>query len=265
MCKILDTIIQEPVASILFHLDKAQFGSFACSQAQNEFETLVDSLQTEQIGQMRFRHQIAILKRHVFEKRGIKYGACPRDEVITLTGTLLNKQGACLGLTALYFALADVVSICIRPLLYEGHITTCHAGVAPPQRIEVSCRGAVLSEKITKKRHHAGSSQPLVLTKEQFVAVYLSNQAAFVFAKQGNLIKALETLNLAIDLFPTYYGAWINRASVLMLAGNSEGARDSLERVFNLNPKGRFRETANLLYEKLNGRANYFTNSTMLQ
>lgn len=265
MCKNRDTIIQGPVASILFHLDEAQFGFSVCNQAQNEFETLVDSLQTEQIGQMRFRHQIALLKKHVFEKRGIKYGSYPRDEVITLTGTLLNKQGACLGLTALYFALADVISICIRPLLYEGHITACHAGVVPPQRIEVSCRGAVLSEKITKKRYHAGSAQPLVLTKEQFVAVYLSNQAVFVFAKQGNLVKALETLNLAVDLFPTYSGALINRASVLTLVGNSEGARDSLEQAFSLNPRGRFRDTAELLYEKLNGQHHFFADSQMLQ
>lgn len=235
------------VVDILFHIDQGQFGAEVCRRARDHFEGLVTRLLVSRAGTRQGRISAAALDRLLFRREQYRYEREPRREVITLTATLERKKGACLGLTALYYALADRLSVPIRPIIYEGHIAACWTATNPPQHIEVSRRGMRVPHRTAQRLYRASPGYPIVLAKMQFIAVYLSNYAAFALMPQGRLLEAIGLLDLAVELFPAYTGAWINRSSLLLLLDDRRRARESIGHAAGLRPGSRFYEAAHTL------------------
>ncbi len=249
----IQQIDRSDLGELLFEIDEAQFCRQICSSARHRLRRLTARVRGVVAEQRGLARQIKAMNHVLFHREGFRYGRHPREEVITLTGTLHRGQGSCLGLTAVYYILAQAAGLAVYPLMYEGHMAVCHTATNPPRHIEVSRKGAVLPARVMVKLLDLSNGQSVVLDQHRFLAVYLSNQAAFVLAKRGRVEEALTVLDWSIELFPEYAGAWINRASILLGLGEKEYARASADRALSLSIAGHFKETADEIRAVLGG------------
>jgi regulator of sirC expression with transglutaminase-like and TPR domain len=249
------------LAETLFAVDEEGFGRDARCLAQRRFERLIDTLQADQVRSMPAFRQLAAVSALLFGAERFRYQREPRHEVITLTGTLLRNRGACLGLTSLYFSLADALGLPARPRLYDGHVTICHTGLRPPRDISLGCKTPLYSPPVPRNALSAASGKPRILTRREFVGLYLSNSAVFVQLRNGQALKALDSLDAGSRCFPRYPGVWINRAAVLLSLGDTKTASVSLERALRLDPGPVYARAARHLQEHLERRRAISTSS----
>jgi tetratricopeptide (TPR) repeat protein len=147
-------------------------------------------------------------------------------------------------------AVADLVGVPVRPKLYEGHIAVCLEVQGHSFPIEISRGGAILVGRVADKMY-SGKGKGRVLTNAQLLAVNMSNQAAFVYAPQGEYKTAYSLLKCALEYFPEYIAAWINLAALFIRLDELDEAVDSLERVMNLSPSGPYLKHALAMREHI--------------
>ena len=164
----------------------------------------------------------------------------PTAERFTLTQTLLRRGGCCLGRTSVYVCAGAVLGLPVRPILFEGHVASAYTTIDAMRYIEPS-RGERVSR--CASRPTARGESPTggeLLADAEFLALHLSSRAAFVFAPNGRLEDAVALLDAALELYPGYLGAWINRAAVLLEMGERGLAGQSLRRAMSLCPGRRY-------------------------
>jgi regulator of sirC expression with transglutaminase-like and TPR domain len=227
------------LADAIFQLELSQFSDVRVHDARSEFKRLARCLAA--LGFQRYgpRAQAALLSQVLYRREGFRYGRGDSAELFTLTGTLSNRTGSCLGLTTLYVCLSRAIASPLRPILFEGHIAVGHCAVDPPLHIETSERGNALPDRWVR-RMHGPPTQPSPLTDQEFLAVHLSNRAAFVLVPLGHLEEALCLVDAALELFPNYMSGLINRAVLALELGDEASAEQSLARAAKLGPQCRY-------------------------
>ena len=214
-----------------------QFSGDDIHQASQRIDHLVESLRNLNTKQRSFQHQIRSLNRVLFREHGLRFRASDPSRDFTLSGTLLDGRGNCLGLTTVYMAVADRVEIPVRPMLYEGHVAICFEVDGQFYPIEVSRGGAILQGRLADMMY-SGKGMGQVLTNTQLLAVHMSNQAAFIYVPQDDFESAQSLLECAVDSFPEYTAAWINLAALFIRINEPDMAVTSLDRVLELSPSG---------------------------
>lgn len=193
--------------------------------------------------------QTAELSHFLFHSEGFRFSPHKSHSSFQITSLINTKCGNCLGLTTLYVLLAQRLCLAISPLLFEGHITAYTEDGSTTRVVELSRGGLLLSERLVKLLF--GDSIGRQLSFRELFAVHLSNSAALVVAPTGNNHAALEKLNLAIDLFPEYLSARINRTALLMRMGDREEAASELQQVLRLPSGTRYHTIINYLCDEL--------------
>ena len=233
--------------SQLFHEERHQFGS-GCNVAVE----CLDGLAAKCHRRIRSRQPADVLKivlSVLFREERFRFGYGNAAECFSLTSTLLNKRGNCLGLTTLLVGLGSRFDLPLKPLLLEGHVCACLIEAHERVVVETSRGGALLTERLAKRLH--GESSGRLLSDEELLAVHLSNRAAFVLIPHGEKVEALRKLDQALELFPDYVGGRINRTTLLVQMGQVEEAAAELERVFRLEPGPRYQRVAKNLLGQL--------------
>ncbi len=192
------------------------------------------------------------LGRFLFGERRYAWRHRAAAEDFTLTGILLNQGGNCLGLTTLYCAVAGSCGLPVAPLLFEAHVAPCLCDGARRRLVDDVRRGALWPDRLAELRY-GPLSEARLLDPTELRAVHLSNRGAFVLAPSGERREALRELDEAVDLFPDYCGARINRATVFFELGLVDEARHELERIFALAPKAGYRRAALQLLSRVRG------------
>ncbi len=207
----------------------------AMDEARETLTGLVYAVKARVRGGQEPLHQARQFQSVVFGESGFALSSDNPCTDFTLTGTLCRRRGSCLGLTTVYACIAAALRLPMVPLLFDYHVAVAHAGISPPLHIELTRRGMVFRADGFSSQFGLtfGASNGL-LTDGQFLAVHLSNRAAFVLAPGGRLGDACSALDGAIELFPEYKAAWINKSIVLLALGQIQFARKCMDRAASL-------------------------------
>ncbi|NQT12608.1 MAG: tetratricopeptide repeat protein [Planctomycetes bacterium] len=224
------------MADTLFALESPQFGRDLCRDVRRLLSELTKAAQGCGLLRRPPRAQALGISRMLFREHEFRFRQEKKGERFTLCGTLLDRGGSCLGLTTVYVCLGEALGLPLRPILFESHIAVGHCGASPPLHIETTRHGAVLAKRWVDRLYGSPTLPDTVLTREQFLAVHLSNRAAFVLAQEGRLREALDLADTSVELFPTYTAAWINRAAILLQLDDLPAAEASLARAVELEP-----------------------------
>jgi len=232
----------------LFSLESTQFAEERLRKARATLDDLIARLANS--GLHGSRSPAVFLARFLSRQEGFTYRCDDPVESFTLVGTLSNRAGSCLGLTTLYVCLGETLNLRLRPILFERHIGVGLRGDTRTLHLETSKGAGILPERWVH-RLYGPPLRPFPLSAPQFLAVHLSNRAASVLAPKGALEDALYLVDAALELYPDYLAAWINRAAILLELEDWSAATDSLDRAISLGPHDCYRGMIELLMERL--------------
>jgi tetratricopeptide (TPR) repeat protein len=161
----------------------------------------------------------------------------PEWECFTLSGTIINRSGSCLGLTTLHIALGEMVGFPMMSALFEGHIVPVYRDGEVPIFIETTRRSSTMYEHSIQQLH----GKPIkILSHDEFLAVHLSNRASLIYARVGLMDDAIFLIDSALEIFPDYTAGWINRAAIMKKLENNKEMRRSLDMAKSLKPGIRY-------------------------
>lgn len=205
--------------------------------AKKNLDRIADSL-SKQSRFFRWEKEVVFRCQRELQKHGINpcFDVCGAESKFTLTHTLMEGDGNCLGLTTLYIAIGEILNLPFCPVLYEGHVAVVLMKSLPFFFDPTHSNAPVCTEwayKLKTDRHQ-------ILTTGEFVAVHLSNQSKIFFLRHGLMDDAVFLIDSALELFPDYTAGWINRAALMKKLDNTKEMRRSLDKAKSLNPGCRY-------------------------
>jgi regulator of sirC expression with transglutaminase-like and TPR domain len=236
----------------IFALESTVFAPEKITESRRILDQLISMLEPRLISCDTPLQQAGQFKRVIFGDFGFWTRAEAAEKNFTLTSTLFHRGGTCIGLTTVYVCIAEALGLPFRPRLFEDHIAVGHRVASPPMHIETTRRGNFLTPNVSLSWYGPPiGTRDGLLTNEQFLAVHLSSYSAFVLAEEGRLKDALFMLDRAIELFPQYTAAWVNRAVISMKLGDAKIAEKSLKHVLSLEPGPHYQKVVRSLMEHL--------------
>jgi tetratricopeptide (TPR) repeat protein len=226
----------------ILSLEQFQFEAKRFHHACNALENLTSGFYNLVIGEKNISafETARSFRRYLSTLSGFYTATQPEWECFTLCGTLINRAGSCLGLTTLHIALGEKAGFSMRSALFEGHIVPVYMNGDIPIFIETTKKSSVMYERSIRQLH----GNPIkILSKEEFLAVHLSNRAALVYARVGFMDDAIFLIDSALEIFPDYTAGWINRAVVMKKLDNVKEMQRSLDKAKSLNPGIRYSKT----------------------
>lgn len=185
---------------------------------------------------------VAALNRVVFENLALKPSQDLHDPCNLLPSAVLQrKQGYCVGVAAVYLALAQELDLPIFAVSTPSHvflryddgttrinIETTQMGVAKPD--EAYVREGKIPERSIRKRIFLRN-----LSTDDFLAqVY--NNLGVVYSERKDYAAAEREYQAALDLDRYLPAAWYNLGNDLLAMGNYRGAVKSFTRSLGLYP-----------------------------
>jgi tetratricopeptide (TPR) repeat protein len=180
--------------------------------------------------------QLYCFKHVLFDQEGFCSGNGKPWSDFTLSGTIYNRSGSCLGLTTVYFALSELLNLPLKPVLFEGHVAIVYSD-------NDSCEIYVETQSGNIVNHpfiYLGMKIIRILSSEEFLAVHLSNSATQCYARAGLLDDAVFLIDSALELFPDYTAGWINRAVMMKKLNRIDEMNRSLDMAKSLHPGPRY-------------------------
>lgn len=173
--------------------------------------------------------RIAALNAFLFDSLRIE----PLTDDTTLASSLpsrvlADRRGSCLGLVLLALALGESAELPLSPVFLPGHILVRWKG----RNIETLRRGLARSDSFYRETFDLAQRPWYSLADAQpdhALAALVFNLANHHRA-QGRLEAALEEYRLVLDRLPGYPEALGNQGAALLLSGQREAARESLEK-----------------------------------
>ena len=245
--------IPESLSGLMFQLEAKELDAENHRRAVAAWEALLsegEALLAD--GDSGVSPRVRALSRVIFRNQG--YRTCMHcGRQFTLCGTLLNNGGSCLGLTTLYCCLGRALHVPVHPLLYEDHIAVSLEATSPRVHVEMTRRGAILSPHFQKMLYGNPVTYWPLLDDEQFLAVHLSSRAAYTLIPIQFYDDALYCLDAALELYPEYLAAHINRAVVFWEMDRRDKAMEALELAKTFAPQERYQQRIDSLQERING------------
>jgi len=169
---------------------------------------------------------------------------------IIIANFMLNKvvdsmKGNCLGLSTLYWSLAERLNLPLQAIVIPQHVFLIYDNGRNSRFIEATSRGAEVSreEYIKKTRSLVGDTIPKYnigdeikfrhVSKQQFIGLMLYNRGVYYLKKSKNS-DALSDFNWTLILDPENNEAYKNRGGIYLQQGNFSEARDDFKKVLEL-------------------------------
>jgi tetratricopeptide (TPR) repeat protein len=231
-------IFPELIKSLLlleqFQFEEERFNSACCS-----LEILAKGFHNWSLDRQNMSsfETAKLFRRYLSSLSGFYTAIQPEWECFTLSGTIINRSGSCLGLTTLHIALGEMVGFPMRSALFEGHIVPVYMDGNIPIFIETTRCSSVMYEYSIWQLH----GKPIkILSDEEFLAVHISNRASLVYARIGLMDDAIFLIDSALEIFPDYTAGWINRAVIMKKIDNVKEMQRSLDMAKSLKPGLRY-------------------------
>ena len=231
------------LTEMLLGLDGEIYDAHAVSHTREILEAAAISLAASGANEDPGR-TVGAFSRVVFGDLRIERSQGQMGDDFSLTATLKERRASCLGITLIYLALADRLGVPMGGVLYDQHIAIRHFPPSGPVDLEPAWRGRAISRIEVAKLYPTAALRGYgaCLEPMQIRAILLANRAAFVHARRRHYDRALADLDLAIDLFPEYATAWVNRAVILVALDQAADAQATLAHAEERAPGPRTRE-----------------------
>jgi regulator of sirC expression with transglutaminase-like and TPR domain len=157
-------------------------------------------------------------------------------ENLYLDRVLERRRGYCVSLGLLGLAVAERLGLPLRGVRAPFHYWLRLDG----ENIETTDGGQAHGDGHYLRRFPAAALSDAYLhpvAPRTIFAEVLSNRGALAY-RDGDLERALRSLDLALEVDASLPFAWHNRAVVRRAVGDGEGALDDLERAIELDPGG---------------------------
>jgi tetratricopeptide (TPR) repeat protein len=132
------------------------------------------------------------------------YDRVPGDPENFLLGSVLSrKQGNCLGLSMLYLALAEKLSVPFRGVCLPSHCFVRYEGKGGARNVEFALRGEPWPDERYRREFRVGAGRPYLrsLSGPEMLGVFLKSLGA-AYSKRGREEDALRLYDEAVRLFP---------------------------------------------------------------
>ncbi|MES1205988.1 MAG: transglutaminase family protein, partial [Pseudomonadota bacterium] len=158
--------------------------------------------------------------------------------VMALPDVLANRKGSCVGLGALYLAIAERLGVPLEGVLVPGHFFVRAPG-ATPRNAELLRRGEALPDAWYVAKY--GPWEPAAtaylrgLSAAEVVAVHWFN-AGNQWKRTGDLPAAARAYALATKSFPAFPEAAASLGATRQAQGDLAGARDAYQAAARARP-----------------------------
>lgn len=142
--------------------------------------------------------------RVILKEERFSYDRVPGDPENFLLGSVLSrKQGNCLGLSMLYLALAEKLSVPFRGVCLPSHCFVRYEGKGGARNVEFALRGERWPDDRYRSEFRIGAGRPYLqsLSGAEMLGVFLKSLGA-AYSKKGREEDALRLYDEAVRLFP---------------------------------------------------------------
>lgn len=142
--------------------------------------------------------------RVLLREEGFAYDGAAGDPENFLLGSVLSrKKGNCLGLSMLYLALAERLSVPFRGVCVPTHCFVRYEGKDGARNVEFASRGEYWGDERYRREFRIGASRPYLrsLDGNEMLGVFLKSLGA-AYSKKGRDEEALRLYADAIRFFP---------------------------------------------------------------
>ena len=176
--------------------------------------------------------------RVLLREEGFAYDRVAGDpENFLLASVLSRKKGNCLGLSMLYLALAERLSVPFRGVCVPTHCFVRYEGKGGARNVEFASRGEDWRDERYRRQFRVGANRPYLrsLDGNEFLGVFLKSLGA-AYSKKGRDEEALRLYADAIRFFPGLAEGHFNAGVSLQRLGKLGEAAAEYRLALTLDP-----------------------------
>ncbi|MFA6149000.1 MAG: transglutaminase family protein [bacterium] len=169
---------------------------------------------------------VAAFNRVLLKEEGFSYDGIAGDPENFLIGSVLSrKRGNCLGLSMLYLALAERLSVPFRGVCVPSHCFVRYEGKGDVRNVEFASRGEEWGDDRYRREFRIGPGRPYLrsLVGTEMLGVFLKSLGA-AYSKKGREEDALHLYDEAVRFFPGLPEAYFNAGVSLQRMGRFDEA-----------------------------------------
>ena len=181
---------------------------------------------------------VAAFNRVLLKEEGFSYDGIAGDPENYLIGSILSrKRGNCLGLSMLYLALAERLSVPFRGVYVPSHCFVRYEGTGNVRNVEFASRGEDWGDDRYRREFRIGPGRPYLrsLTGTEMLGVFLKSLGA-AYSKKGREEDALHLYGEAVRFFPGLPDAHFNAGVSLQRMGRFDEAAVRYRGAVSLDP-----------------------------
>ena len=208
------------------------------SGVEKELARLSDRLRPFLINATTGKQVIDAFNRVLLKEEGYSYdGLSGNPENFLLGSVLSRKRGNCLGLSMLYLALAERLSVPFRGACVPSHCFVRYEGKGDVRNVELAARGEEWSDERYRSEFRIVATRPYLrsLSEAEMLGVLLKSLGA-AYSKVGREEQALLLYDEALRLFPRMPEAHFNSGISLQRLGRYDEAIAGYRGALSLDP-----------------------------
>jgi len=207
-------------------------------QLEKEIARLADRVRPALAAAATDDQVVDAFNRVLLEEEGFSYDKVAGDPENFLLGSVLSrKRGNCLGLSMLYLALAERLSVPFRGVCLPSHCFVRHEGNGRARNVEFASRGEGWPDDRYRREFRVGPGLPYLrsLDGAEMFGVFLKSLGA-AYSKKGREEDALRLYNEAVRLFPGLPDGHFNAGVSLQRLGRIDEATGKYRVALSLDP-----------------------------
>jgi Flp pilus assembly protein TadD len=181
---------------------------------------------------------VGAFNRILLGEERFSYDGVPGDPDNFLLGSVLSrKRGNCLGLSVLYLALAERLSVPFRGVCVPTHCFVRYEGKGGPRNVEFASRGETWRDDRYPREFGIGEGRPYLrsLDGDEMIGVFLKSLGA-AYSKRGRDEEALRIYEDAVRYFPGFPEGHFNAGVSFQRLGKLEEAASRYRIALSLDP-----------------------------
>jgi tetratricopeptide (TPR) repeat protein len=207
-------------------------------QLEKEIARLADRLRPALAAARTDDQVVDAFRRVVLEEEGFSYDRVAGNPENFLLGSVLSrKQGNCLGLSMLYLALAERLSVPFRGVCLPSHCFVRYEGKGGVRNVEFASRGEGWPDDRYRREFRIGVGRPYLrsLDRTEMLGVFLKSVGA-AYSKKGREEEALRLYDEAVRFFPGLPEGHFNAGVSLQRTGRIDEAIVKYRVALSLDP-----------------------------
>ena len=209
---------------------------------RDRIDALLDSVDDSSAGIRSSDFPVDRLNELIYRRLAIRASRDVHDPCNLLPSAVLErKQGYCVGIAAIYLALAERLDLPIHAVAIPSHVYLRYDDGKSRIDIETLAMGAPAPEGLTALKPPPSPEMrgpvtfPRDLTTDGFLA-QVRNNLGVIHSVRGDHAAAAAEYRKALDLDPLLSAAWYNWGNDLLLAGRQREAIEKLDEALRLYP-----------------------------